>query len=91
MFWCRPVKIIRLVSQHSVEEIILNRAMAKMKLTSAVIAKGQVSNNGKPYDSFILILRATGPHAPDFLKSFRLQTLVYVCVCLYGKYSVTKL
>ena len=45
MFWCRPVKIIRLVSQHSVEEIILNRAMAKMKLTSAVIAEGQVSNN----------------------------------------------
>ena len=34
---------MRLVSQHSVEEIILNRATAKMKLTSAVIAEGQVS------------------------------------------------
>ena len=44
MFWNRPVKIIRLVSQHTVEEIILNRAAAKMKLTSAVIAEGQVSN-----------------------------------------------
>ena len=43
MFWYRPVKIIRLVSQHTVEEIILNRAAAKMKLTSAVIALGQVS------------------------------------------------
>ena len=38
----RPVKVIRLVSQHSVEEIILNRATTKMRLTSAVIAEGQV-------------------------------------------------
>ena len=45
MFWCRPVKVIRLVSQHTVEEIVLNRAEAKMKLTSAVIAEGQVSKN----------------------------------------------
>ena len=39
----RPVKVIRLVNQHSVEEIILNRASSKMRLTSAVIAVGQVS------------------------------------------------
>ena len=52
IFWCRPVKIIRLVSQHSVEEIILNRALAKMKLTNAVIAEGQVRQkweNGEDY------------------------------------------
>ncbi|XP_065892694.1 chromodomain-helicase-DNA-binding protein 1-like isoform X2 [Dysidea avara] len=40
----RPVKVIRLVNQHSVEEIILNRASSKMRLTSAVIAEGQFSH-----------------------------------------------
>ena len=45
MFWFRPVKVIRLVSQHTVEEIVLNRAEAKMKLTSAVIAESQVSKS----------------------------------------------
>ena len=51
MFWYRPVKIIRLVSQHTVEEIILNRAAAKMKLTSAVIAKGQVSKKHRCHEA----------------------------------------
>ena len=56
MSWCRTVKIIRLVSQHSVEQIILNRATVKMKLTSAVIAEGQVSKRmtviKKPYQLY---------------------------------------
>ena len=39
----RPVKVIRLVTRHSVEEIVLKRAMAKLQMTSTVIEGGQVS------------------------------------------------
>ncbi|KAH3882424.1 hypothetical protein DPMN_006363 [Dreissena polymorpha] len=39
----RPVKIIRLVSKNTVEEIILNRAEEKLKLTSTVIKEGEFS------------------------------------------------
>ena len=48
-FCCRPVKIIRIVSQHTgtVKEIIIKRAVAKIKLTSAVTAEGQVSPRHK--------------------------------------------
>ena len=56
MFWCRPVKVIRLVSQHTVEEIVLNRAEAKMKLTSAVIAEGQVSKSSGGREAIWLIV-----------------------------------
>ena len=44
-FCWRPVKIIRIVSQHTgtVKEIVIKRAVAKIKLTSVVTADGQVS------------------------------------------------
>ena len=44
-FWksyCRPVKVVRLVTRHSVEEIVLKRATVKLKMTSSVIEGGQV-------------------------------------------------
>ena len=40
---CRPVKVIRLLGRHSVEEIILKRAHSKLELTNTVIEGGQVS------------------------------------------------
>jgi len=40
----RPVKIIRLVSKDTVEEIILKRAEVKLKLTQTVVEGGQFSN-----------------------------------------------
>ncbi|XP_065055431.1 chromodomain-helicase-DNA-binding protein 1-like [Rhopilema esculentum] len=40
----RPVKVIRLVSKNTVEEIILKRATEKLKLTDVVIEGGQFSN-----------------------------------------------
>ena len=39
----RRVKVIRLVGRSTVEEIILKRAQAKLKLTNAVIEGGQFS------------------------------------------------
>ena len=39
---CRPVKVIRLVGRHSVEEIVLKRAHRKLELTNTVIEGGQV-------------------------------------------------
>ncbi|XP_062607988.1 chromodomain-helicase-DNA-binding protein 1-like isoform X1 [Saccostrea cucullata] len=39
----RPVKIIRLVGRHTVEEIILKRAEDKLKLTEKVIEEGEFS------------------------------------------------
>ena len=38
----RPVKIIRLVGRSTVEEIVLKRADAKLKLTNTVIEGGKV-------------------------------------------------
>ena len=38
----RPVKVIRLIAQHTVEEIVLKRAHAKLELTNTVIEGGQV-------------------------------------------------
>ena len=38
----RPVKVIRLISQHTVEEIVLKRAHAKLELTNTIIEGGQV-------------------------------------------------
>ena len=43
LFHNRPVKIIRLVGQNTVEEIILKRAEEKLKLTEKVIEEGQFS------------------------------------------------
>jgi len=40
----RPVKIIRLVSKNTVEEIILKRAEQKLKLTNSVVEGGQFSS-----------------------------------------------
>ncbi|XP_047141905.1 chromodomain-helicase-DNA-binding protein 1-like isoform X1 [Hydra vulgaris] len=40
----RPVKIIRLLSKNTVEEIILKRAEKKLKLTNVVIEGGQFSS-----------------------------------------------
>ena len=42
-FLNRPVKIIRLVSKNTVEEIVLKRAESKIKLTDSVLEEGQVS------------------------------------------------
>ena len=42
----RPVKIIRLVGRDTVEELILRRADAKLKLTNSVIEGGQFSLGG---------------------------------------------
>ena len=36
------MKVIRLVTRHSVEEMVLKRAMAKLQMTSTVIEGGQV-------------------------------------------------
>lgn len=41
----RPVKVIRLVSRHSVEEIVLQRSLAKLELTNTVIEGGQVKGH----------------------------------------------
>ena len=38
----RPVKVIRLISRHTVEEIVLKRAHTKLELTNTVIEGGQV-------------------------------------------------
>ncbi|XP_033105288.1 chromodomain-helicase-DNA-binding protein 1-like [Anneissia japonica] len=43
----RPVKIIRLIGKDSVEEVILRRADAKLKLTNSVIEGGQFSLGNK--------------------------------------------
>ena len=40
--YCRPVKVIRLVGRHTVEEIILQRSHTKLELTNTVIEGGQV-------------------------------------------------
>jgi SNF2 family DNA or RNA helicase len=40
----RPVKIIRLVTKNTVEEIIVRRADAKLKLTNVIIEGGQFSH-----------------------------------------------
>ena len=45
------MKVIRLVTRHSVEEIILKRATAKLKLTSTVIEGGQV----RPYYTILFM------------------------------------
>ncbi|XP_055500999.1 chromodomain-helicase-DNA-binding protein 1-like [Leucoraja erinacea] len=41
----RPVKIIRLIGRDTVEELIYNRAMSKLKLTNTLIEGGQFSMN----------------------------------------------
>ena len=43
---CRPVKVVRLVCRHTVEEIVLKRALAKLELTQTVIEGGQFSSVG---------------------------------------------
>lgn len=42
ILFIRPVKIIRLVGRSTVEEIVLKRADAKLKLTNTVIEGGKV-------------------------------------------------
>ena len=42
-FSYRSVKVIRLIGRDSVEEIVLRRAEAKLKLTNTVIEGGQFS------------------------------------------------
>ena len=37
----RPVLIFRLISQHTIEESVLQRASEKRKLEALIIAKGQ--------------------------------------------------
>ncbi|KAH9518690.1 Chromodomain-helicase-DNA-binding protein 1-like [Bulinus truncatus] len=43
----RPVKIIRLIGRNTVEEIIMSRAEAKLKLTEKVIENGKFSLNSE--------------------------------------------
>ena len=43
LIYYRPVKVIRLISKNTVEEIILKRAEDKLKLTSTVIKEGEFS------------------------------------------------
>ena len=40
------MKVIRLVCRHTVEEIVLKRALAKLELTQTVIEGGQFSSVG---------------------------------------------
>jgi hypothetical protein len=42
----KPVLIIRLVTQHTVEDIILKRALQKLRMTDVVIESGQFSQRG---------------------------------------------
>ncbi|KAI8520689.1 Chromodomain-helicase-DNA-binding protein 1-like [Branchiostoma belcheri] len=56
----RPVKIIRLIGGSTVEEIILKRAEAKLKLTNSVIEGGQLSGLNSIADS--------GAQLSDILK-----------------------
>ena len=49
----RPVKVIRLVGRHSVEEIVLKRANRKLELTNTVIEGGQVSSESSDLLSII--------------------------------------
>ena len=44
----KTVKMFRLVSKHTVEEIMLNRTAEKLKLTERVIAEGGFYNKGVP-------------------------------------------
>ena len=41
---CRPVKVLRLVTRDTAEEIVLRRAEAKLSLTQTVIEGGQFSH-----------------------------------------------
>ncbi|XP_035687270.1 chromodomain-helicase-DNA-binding protein 1-like [Branchiostoma floridae] len=56
----RPVKIIRLIGRSTVEEIILKRAEAKLKLTNSVIEGGQLSGLNSVADN--------GTQLSDILK-----------------------
>lgn len=47
----RPVKIIRLVGGNTVEDLVLRRAQAKLKLTHAVIEGGHLSTELSPEES----------------------------------------
>ena len=49
----RPVKVIRLIGRDTVEEIVLRRAEAKLKLTHSVIEGGQFSLASKEDNSLI--------------------------------------
>lgn len=40
----RPVKVVRLISRDTAEEIVLQRAQAKLSLTQTVIEEGQFSH-----------------------------------------------
>ena len=40
------MKVVRLVCRHTVEEIVLKRALAKLELTQTVIEGGQFSSVG---------------------------------------------
>lgn len=46
LFLTRPVRVIRLIGKNTVEQIILNRAEEKLKLTDKVIESGEFSAAG---------------------------------------------
>ncbi|CAI8031066.1 Chromodomain-helicase-DNA-binding protein 1-like [Geodia barretti] len=67
----RPVKVIRLVTRHSVEEMVLKRAMAKLQMTSTVIEGGQFTHGTVSSSS----VATDSARLSDILK-FGLDTLL---------------
>ena len=63
----RPVKIIRLIGRHTVEEIILRRAEEKLKLTEKVIEEGKFAS--------MSALTKNGCHLEEILK-FGVESLL---------------
>ncbi|XP_078265719.1 chromodomain-helicase-DNA-binding protein 1-like isoform X2 [Rhinoraja longicauda] len=59
----RPVKIIRLIGRDTVEQLIYNRAMSKLKLTNTLIEGGQFSLNEEEETS-----GASGMQLSEILK-----------------------
>jgi len=64
------VKIIRLVSKNTVEEIVLKRAESKIKLTDSVLEEGQVSSFLYDVETILLI-------EPIFCKSGAVLAYTY--------------
>ena len=65
----KPVLIFRLVSAHTIETHILQRATEKRKLETVVIAKGQLHNIGMMRSEIRLI-----PSRPALLDRFKAPT-----------------
>ena len=71
-----PVKVLRLVSRDTVEEIILRRAEAKLSLTSTVIEGGQFSHGGAAGGAAGGVVSGSSQQLADILK-FGLDRLLH--------------